>query len=353
LYFFSDGLYYIVAPVKIKGAGKTPMLQYFTVIIKKIELKLTGDSMKAVFIITTAGLLFWATTGMAQEVLYVKKVPSAPSIDGNVDNLWNSVTPTVINVEKIPAAIIETNLEKQQGKYAKNWKKTSFTEIKEVELKAVRTDDKIFFLARWLDDTRDDQHKPWKWQGDRESGEYVTGKEREDRLSFKFPIKGTFDANMLSDKEGVADVWQWKAARTNPAGIIHDKSHIYSKTPLKGKYSSHFTASGSGIFLSRPGDGGISPYRTNKIDPFVYTEQMVPKYIPFVPDNDDAKDVSAKGVWASGKWTVEAGRNLDTGHRETDTVFDPAKDTLMAIAVFNHAGDHFHAVSQEIKVVFD
>ena len=105
MYFFSDGLYYIVAPVKIKGAGKTPMLQYFTVIIKKIELKLTGDSMKAVFIITTAGLLFWATTGMAQEVLYVKKVPSAPSIDGNVDNLWNSVTPTVINVEKIPAAI--------------------------------------------------------------------------------------------------------------------------------------------------------------------------------------------------------------------------------------------------------
>jgi hypothetical protein len=71
-----------------------------------------------------------------------------------------------------------------------------------------------------------------------------------------------------------------------------------------------------------------------------------------VPENQDAADVKAKGVWHSGFWTVEAGRDLDTGHVDTDTVFDPAKDIEMAIAVFNQVGDHFHAVSKSIKLVY-
>jgi len=49
---------------------------------------------------------------------------------------------------------------------------------------------------------------------------------------------------------------------------------------------------------------------------------------------------------------VEAGRQLNTGHGTTDTVFDPGAETKMAIAVFNNVGDHFHAVSQTIKLVY-
>jgi hypothetical protein len=313
----------------------------------------TEKTMNVTVITAIACLLLVAVPVPAQEVLHVQKISAAPSIDGKVDTIWDSVSPSIIKVEKIPDEIIEVNLQKQKGKYARNWEKTGFTEIRQIELKAVLTGNRIYFLARWQDDTRDNQHKPWVWQGDKKTGEYVAGKEREDRLVFMFPIKGTFDANMLSDKEGVVDVWQWKAARTNPVGIIHDKSHIYSKTPLKGKYSIHYTAVGSDIYISRPSDGGISPYKANKIDPFKYIGQTTPKYIPFVPENDDATDVQAKGAWQSGTWSVEAGRLLDTGHAETDTVFKPGQGTEMAIAVFNHSSDHFHAVSQVIKVVFD
>lgn len=217
----------------------------------------------------------------------------------------------------------------------------------------VYTEDSIFFLARWQDGTRDDQHKPWKWEGDKKTGEYIAGKEAEDRLAFMFPVKGAFTANMLSDNEAVVDVWQWKAARTNPAGIIHDKSHIYAKTAPKGTSSLHYTAAGNEIYVSRPDDGGVSPYKSNKIDPFIYQGDVVAQYIPFVPEDADAADVKAKGVWQDGAWTVETGRKLNTGNLETDSVFDPAKGSEMAIAVFNSTGDHFHAVSQPINIVFE
>lgn len=308
--------------------------------------------MKRTVIITLALLMSGISTAAAQEVLTVYKVSSAPAIDGTADSVWDKAQTTVVKVRRIPEDIVETNRTKQTGKYAKNWQKTKYTEISEVELRAVRTDDKIFFMARWQDGSRDDQHKPWKWQGDKETGEYVAGREREDRLAFMFPIKGQFHAIMLNDAERTVDVWQWKAARTNPAGILHDKSHRYSKSPLKGTFSKHYTAAGTEMYVSRPGDGGVSPYKSNKIDPFVYQGDMVARYIPFVPEDPDASDVKAKGAWQDGAWTVEAGRQLNTGHATTDTVFDPGAETKIAIAVFNNVGDHFHAVSQTIKLVY-
>ena len=38
---------------------------------------------------------------------------------------------------------------------------------------------------------------------------------------------------------------------------------------------------------------------------------------------------------------------------ETDTVFDPASGSHMALAVFDHTGDHFHAVSEVLTISFE
>ena len=309
--------------------------------------------MKKIILITLVLLVGGISSAAAQEVLTVLKVSAAPAIDGSADSIWEKAAPTVITVRKIQDKIIATNRAKQTGKYSKNWQKNKYTEISEVELRAIRTDDKIFFMARWKDSTRDDQHKPWKWQGDKETGEYIAGKEREDRLAFMFPIKGQFRANMLDGTERTTDIWQWKAARTNPVGILHDKSHIYSSSPLTGTFSKHYTADGTEMYVSRPGDGDVSPYKSNKVDPFVYQGDMVPRYLPFIPEEPDAADVSAKGKFENGVWTVETGRELNTGHTTTDTVFDPTRETTFAIAVFNNVGDHFHAVSQVIKLVYE
>ncbi len=298
------------------------------------------------------GTILPLTLVQAEETLHVVKVEKAPTVDGTTEEIWDNIPETVISLARIPQQLVDANKQYQKGKYTKKWQQEKYTKATKLRLKAARSNDKIFFLARWQDDSKDDLHKPWKWEGDKASGEYLSGKEREDRFAFMFPISGKFSSNKLSGNEMVADVWQWKAARTNPVGIIHDKSHIVSKDKPKGKSALHYTAAGEAVYVSRPGDGP-SPYKSNKIDPFTHQGDVISRYIPTKPDHPDAIDVQAKGVWSNNNWIVEIGRKLDTGNPATDIRFDTATETYLAAAVFNHAGDHFHAVSSVIKVVFD
>ncbi|MDF1552086.1 MAG: ethylbenzene dehydrogenase-related protein [Deferrisomatales bacterium] len=299
------------------------------------------------------GLTLSSPAALAGEVLQAKQVAAPPSVDGTAEALWDAVPGTMVKLAPVPAALVAINREKQSGKYAKNWGKDNYTSVAEVELKAVYTANEVFFLARWKDASKDDQHKPFKWEGDKKAGEYVNGEEREDRLAFQFPIHGEFSANMLSATERVVDVWQWKAARTNGAGLLHDKHHVYAKSEPKGKFSTHYTADGTPIYIVRANDGGVSPYKTNKVDPFTYQGDLVAQYLPIVPEQADAADVRARGRWQDGQWTVEAGRKLDTGHADTDAVFAPPRATKLAVAAFDHAGDHFHAVSGVVELTFE
>ena len=82
--------------------------------------------MKQVLIIILALLLGSAASVSAQEALqtlYVSKIANEPTLDGTAEALWDAAQPTVIKVDRIPEEIVAVNLEKQQGKYAKNWKK--------------------------------------------------------------------------------------------------------------------------------------------------------------------------------------------------------------------------------------
>ncbi|MBI5442211.1 MAG: hypothetical protein HY900_13495 [Deltaproteobacteria bacterium] len=309
--------------------------------------------MKRLIVLAAALTTLHTASARADLVLHASRVAQAPQVDGVADGPWANAPSLTVQVERIPEAIVLANREKQKGKYAKQWEKTDYTKGTAVELKAVYTDQEVFFLARWQDPTRDDQHKPWKWKGDQKLGEYAAGSESEDRIAFRFPISGEFSANMLAGIEGVHDVWQWKAARSNPAGLIHDKIDRFARAEPKGTFSTHYTVEGKEVYLSRPDDGGVTPYRTDKIDPFLYRGDLVLQYVATVPDASDAADVKAKGVWADGYWLVEIGRKLVTGHPDTDAVFDPGKGSTTAVAVFDHAGDHFHAVSGVIQLVFD
>ena len=302
--------------------------------------------------LTVVAIISLFTTPALAETLEVVKATSAPTIDGTDEGAWDAAPALSVAVSQIPDTIVDTNKEKQTGKYAKNWTKSKPNDTHTVKLKAMYSDDMIYFQAQWADSSKDDQHKPFKWEGDKADGEYINGKEREDRLAMQFPISGEFNSNMLAEATSVIDIWQWKAARTNPAGIIHDKHHLRSTAPLTGKFSTHYSAGGKEVYLARKSDGGESPYKSNKIDPFVYQGDVVTQYIAYIPTTADAADVQAKGAWKDGTWTVEIARKLDTGNHETDTVFDPAKATQMAIAVFDSAGDHFHAVSNEIDIHF-
>lgn len=275
---------------------------------------------------------------------------AAPTVDGVADAAWAAIPATRIALAPIPQALIDINKSQQQGKYASNWAKDKYTTIDQVELKAAHDGTHIYFLARWPDATKDDRHKPHVWSGSKTEGEYASGKEREDRLAMMFPISGSFSYNKLAGSESVVDMWQWKANRTNAAGVLHDKHHIYTNTKPTGKSAQHYTADGTPTFISRISDPGGAPYTSQKIDPFTYQGDIVRNYIP-ATNTGDAADVKATGVWADGYWTVEIQRKLDTGNHQTDTTFTPGSTAPFAISVFDHVGDHFHAISTDINMV--
>ena len=310
--------------------------------------------MKPIFVLATFALL--CTSGVATAepaALKVVKTAEAPAIDGTAESAWSAAPRTMVDVQPIPAALAQSNKAHQKGKYAKKWAEGHATKVTQVGLQAMHTDTHIYFLATWADDSKDDQHKPWKWEGSEKDGSYIKGPEREDRLAMSFPISGEFSNNKLSHAEMVQDVWHWKAARTNPAGLAHDKRHVVSTVEPTGKFSTHYDAEGNKVYVARPSDPGGSPYESNKIDPFVYQGASLPQYLPVTPEGEDARDIVAKGEWKDGRWTLEFARKLNTGHDQSDTVFDPGSGTQMALAVFDHAGDHFHAVSEVVAVSFE
>ena len=286
------------------------------------------------------------------ETLQVIKATAVPAIDGVDEAAWAAAPELSVPVAQIPGNTAAMNKEMQKGKYAKNWTKEKPNATGEVKLKALYSADMIYIQAKWADSSMDDQHKPFKWEGSKDDGEYLAGKEREDRFAIEFPISGDFHSSMLAEVNSVVDMWQWKAARTNGAGLAHDKSHVRSTSPLTGKFSTHYSAGGKEVYIARKSDGGASPYKSQKVDPFEYQGDVVVKYVALVPDVADAADVQAKGVWADGVWTLELARKLDTGNHDSDTVFDTSKPTQTAIAVFDSAGDHFHAVSKKIDVIY-
>jgi DMSO reductase family type II enzyme heme b subunit len=291
-----------------------------------------------------------ATPALGEEILVAKKVTAPPVVDGVADTVWADVKPALVTLAKVPGAIVDKNKELQKGKYAKNWTKDEGGVVTQVELKAVYTDTDIYFLTTWKDATKNDTYKIYHW--DKEKKEYLEGKEKEDRITLQFPISGDWNACMLGGTSYVTDIWNWKAARTNPAGLAHDKYHVYSTTEPKGKFASHYGADGKTVYVLRPNDGNVEPYKEKSIDPFTFQGDDVPRYEPIVPSNADAADVKAKGAWANGAWVVEMGRKLNTGNKESDAVLDPAKGTTFTVAVHDNSGDHFHTTSGTVKLEF-
>jgi len=92
----------------------------------------------------------------------VVKTVDAPAIDGVADSAWSSAPKTMVAVQAIPAALMQSNKTHQKGEYAKTWAK---------------------------------------------DGSYIKGPEREDRLAMSFPISGEFSNNKRSHVDMIHDVW--------------------------------------------------------------------------------------------------------------------------------------------------
>lgn len=253
--------------------------------------------------------------------IVVAKSTETPQIDGEAgDKAWAAGKSYVIRMKKIG---------KDSGR------------VSDLVVTAIHNGSLVHLLFQWFDATRDDSHKSWVWN--KEKNAYEQGGDIEDVFSIGFPIKGPFTGVMTSPVECVWDVWHWKAARTNPAGYAMDKSHVYTFKKPEGKAKSFKTRSRKLIWIARPEDEGDSPQAKQKA-PETFKGEKVAQYIPGKPSGS-ASDLVAKGAWRNGLWTLELSRKLDTGHPD-DAAFAVGKSIKAALGVFDHSEHEDHSVSK-------
>lgn len=219
----------------------------------------------------------------ASQELVAVKTGTEPVIDGVAnEELWTEATPVIV---QDPITAID------------------------ISLKAAYNSDRIFILASFADPDENRQHRTLIW--DKKLKAYHNGPEREDVLVLKwsmasYPTTLTLHENIPY----TADIWFWKAMRTDHAGFADDKMHIYSATRSK-RSKTMISQNGQFFYLTRKGDAGRAAYTT----PLAAGFQTVrlPKYSLRQPEGSRA-DIRAKGRWQEGRWTVEFSRKLDTGH---------------------------------------
>lgn len=254
-------------------------------------------------------------------VITIKALKAAPTIDGSGED-WQDIPST-----EIPLTYLGDK-----------------TPTKTVQLKAGVFGDRIYFYSEWDDDTEDTLHKPYVW--DDNAGKYVSGPQREDRFALQFAMKGDYTTDWFSGKEFTADMWHWKAGRTNPSGFTHDKSTVISKKAMRESYKQELP-NGESIYIYRPSDGGAEPYKANRY--FKKQNDVMPKYTPVALDtlHKSASDISAKGVWKDGKWHLEQSRKLATGYAD-DVTFVSGENIKGGIAIFDHDVNEHHFASETL-----
>lgn len=251
-----------------------------------------------------------ALAALAEHQVISHKVSSAPTLDGDInDAVWEGIKPDVIH---------------------------DYTASVNFFMKSVYTDDKIYFCIQYKDTAENSFHKPWLWN--KAKSEYFSGPHREDTFVFKWNMMDKpVNLSNFSEDLYTADVWYWKANRTNIAGYADDKKQILSDK--KGKKATEtVTASGKKRYLFRKSDAGKPAYKEIKKAPTNFTTPLVTRYEPAKPVGSRS-DIEAKGVWKNGFWTIEFARKLNTGHSD-DIQFDPKSGNgyLFGVSIYSLYG---------------
>lgn len=205
----------------------------------------------------------------------------------------------------------------------------------DIILKSVHTADTLFFCVQYPDPDESRLHRPWLW--DKKLGLYTVGPLMEDTFVFRWNMEDhEVDLSDYSDDAFTADLWYWKANRTDPMGYADDKYDTLTATePLKSQPV--LSRSGKRRYLNRLEDTGTPAYRT--IMELDYRGDQLPQYTLDTPTGSRA-DVKAKGVWQDRKWTIEFARKLNTGHGD-DLQFSAAgkKKYLFGVSIKSLYGE--------------
>ncbi|MDD5475600.1 MAG: ethylbenzene dehydrogenase-related protein, partial [Syntrophales bacterium] len=285
-----------------------------------------------------------------------KAVPEEPAMD-RIDGIWNTVGG--ISVQLMPMGA--------HGLMGTH---------RNVELRSVHTNTNIYLYASWPDPTESVTKDIWIKKDD---GSWEQSADDEDRLSFVWEIgnsmsefsrgRGTMSLchpdpadsrNIIMSTRntgGRADLWHWKAARTNPAGYSDDQyldGEGRKSDPGLSSYGDNKSSGGNLPALMPSGgvagsaflfDSEAVPFNDEKFKP----GDRLPAYILRTPNGDRA-DIRAYGIHRHGKWTVVLQRQLKTGHDDTDVQFEPGEAYIFGVALFDNAGDDKHLKSMPLRL---
>lgn len=255
------------------------------------------------------------------------RTSTPPVVDGDSsDAIWRQARPVLINDQSSGETIVLTS---------------------------VYTESDIYFLVQYPDKAENPLHKPWMW--DQAANAYLEGPHREDTFVFKWNMLDTdVDLSAFSDDDYRADVWYWKANRSNPAGYADDKMHILSsKDNDAGKKLKEsevdqstrlLSVSGKQRFLTRVADQGASAHTTFKP---TSKEAPVLDHYPAATPGGSRADVRTKGSWQGGFWFVEFRRKLTTGH-DDDVQFVPPRPVLFGVSIFSLYGNKLDTQSPNL-----
>ncbi len=220
-------------------------------------------------------------------------------------------------------------------------------ESRELLIKAGHFQGQVFFYAQWPDNEENITHKPYVW--DEEAQRYTKGTDREDRFALQFELSGEYSSDWANAKNFEADMWHWKAARSNPSGLAHDKKTTLSNTKLL-RAASIPSPEGNNRYVLRASDAGTPLYRTLRYSG-VKEQDVMPKYKLHPNPQGSIADVKAKGVWHDGSWHLELSRKLNTGHSD-DTQFVLNQAVRGGIAVFDASSEDDHVISKTLLFQF-
>jgi hypothetical protein len=202
--------------------------------------------------------------------------------------------------------------------------------------------------VRWADDDENRQHHPWVW--DSKLGKYVQGTQVEDSVILSFEAGCEWTPSLLGGYIYDFDGWQWLAARSDPLGQaldlygnVQDREIRYSTS-----YQSRITADDwllkftdhseeilhmgwdeldraymmqpvtKTLYVKTQPDGPRGSQRFVEVlappadTPFPHGElKTFPQFKP-VKLTGGAAEVSARGRWENGFWTIEFRRDRFT-----------------------------------------
>lgn len=253
-----------------------------------------------------AALVGFTSAAVADQSLFVSLTVEAPEIDGRDDDaVWHQAD-AIVTRDEVGAI--------------------------DVTIKAVHTNQQVYFLIQFPDPDESRLHKPWIWNPAK--GMYDMGPEREDCFILKWATdKRTTDLSVHADDTYAADIWFWKANRTDPVGYADDKWQKLLAVQ-EAKTMSVVSKTGKTMYLMRKGDAGKPAYYS-----VIQLEKMadtVPQFSYQEPE-DNRADVRAKGIWNDGQWTIEFARALHTDHAD-DVQFDTAETYLFGISRYEIGG---------------